>query len=121
MALWGSNCQVVDSDWLGAASTVSQPEIHICFSMGARIGALGGSGKAGVEGADEPRQAREIQEKVLHGGGDGGVVLRGPDAGLAVGIVADGYGDVAHGCPLDWVGFWLVFSIVRRGRVIKCN
>ena len=44
-----------------------------------------------------------------------------PDAGLAVGIVADGYGDVAHGCPLDRVGFWLLFSIVRRGRLILCK
>ena len=59
-------------------------------------------------------------ERVPHSG-DGGVVLRGPDAGLAAGIVADGYGDVAHGCPLDRVGFWLLFSIVRRGRLILCK
>ena len=60
------------------------------------------------------------EEKIPHGG-DGGVVLRGTGACLAVGIVADGYGDVAHGCPLDWVGFWLLFSIVRRGRLILCK
>jgi len=60
------------------------------------------------------------EEKILYGG-DGGAVLRGPDAGLAAGIVADGYGDVAHGCPLDRVGFWLLFSIVRRGRLILCK
>ena len=23
--------------------------------------------------------------------------------------------------PLDWVGFWLLFSIVRRGRLILCK
>ena len=36
------------------------------------------------------------EEKIPHGG-DGGVVLRGTGACLAVGIVADGSGDVAHG------------------------
>ena len=38
-------------------------------------------------------------EEAMHEGGDGGVFLCGPDAGLAVGIVADGYGDVAHVPP----------------------
>jgi len=47
------------------------------------------------------------EEKIPHGG-DGGVVLRGPDAGLAVGIVADGYGDVAHGC-LPGIGWDFAF------------
>jgi len=39
------------------------------------------------------------KEKVQHDGGDGGAVFRGPDAGVVVGIVADGLGDVAHGWP----------------------
>ena len=34
---------------------------------------------------------------VLNDCGDGYVVFRGPDAGVAVGGLADGYGDVGHG------------------------
>ena len=69
----------------------------------------------------DPRQTGQTEEEVLLDGGDAGVVLCSPDAGLAVGIVADGYGDVAHGSPLDWVGFWPLFSIVRLWRLIICN
>ena len=52
----------------------------------------GGVGDFSVSSADW------AEEKILYGG-DGGAVLRGPDAGLAAGIVAYGYCDVAHGCP----------------------
>ena len=91
------------------------------FSFGLRIGGWRGGGHAGGEGARDPGQTGKIEEKVLHDGGDGGVVLCGPDTGLAVGIVADGYGDVAHGCPLDLAGFWMVVSIVRRETIIMCK
>ena len=91
------------------------------FSGGVRIGGWGGRGHAGGKGARDPREAWQVEEEVLHDGGDGGVVLGGPDAGLAVGIVADGYGDVAHGCPLDLAGFWMVVSIVRRETIIMCK
>jgi hypothetical protein len=63
----------------------------------------------------------ETEQKILHDGSNGGVVLCGPDASLAVGIVADGYGDVVHGCPPGLAGFWMVISIVRREREIICN
>ena len=61
------------------------------------------------------------KEKVLHDGGYGGVVFCCPDAGLAVRIVADGYGDVADGASLDWAGFWMLISIVRRRTIITRN
>jgi hypothetical protein len=57
----------------------------------------------GGVGAFSVSWAAWAKEKTLRDGGDGGVILRDPDAGLAAGIVADGYGDIAHGC-LPWIG-----------------
>src|ERR1035438_5513777 len=89
--------------------TASQPENRPLFLFGAGIG--DGRGQAGGKGAGDPREAGKVLEKVLHNGGYGGVVLCRPDARLAVSIVADGYGDVAHGFSfgfVDWAGFWLL-------------
>jgi hypothetical protein len=67
-------------------------------------------GHAGVEVgvvlADDASQAGEFAEELPDDGGEGDVVFCSPDARLAVGIVADGYGDVAHGCSLGLAGFW---------------
>jgi hypothetical protein len=90
---------------LEKAATVSQPEIRFVFSMSARIGVRGGGGQTGGEGPRGPRKAGQVEEQFLHDGGDGGVVLCRPDARLAVRIVADGYGDVAHGASLDLAAF----------------
>ena len=88
------------------------------FFISGRVGHGACGGQASGEGAGYPREAGKVEEKILHDRGYGSVVLRRPDARLAVTIVADANGDVAHGYSLDLAAFWMFVSIVRRGTVI---
>ena len=70
------------------------------------------------------RGSEQGVEEVPDEGGDGGIAPGCTDAGVAIGFVGDGYGDVLHGSQP--AGEWSLparplIAIVRRGRVIFCK
>jgi hypothetical protein len=55
------------------------------------------------KGARGTRDCGQGLEETPHNLGYGGIAAGGPDSGVAVGVVADFYGDVAHGfAPRNW-------------------
>ncbi len=90
--LWSRFAQVADIAAVRPGVPVSQFHNRVFSVQGG--GGTPGAGMPGGKSACGAGDAGEGFEEIGDNGGDGCVALGSPDAGLAVGLLGNGYGDV---------------------------